>query len=41
VRATGDIAVHLGIVVGTHVLKLDRVIETADGRPIEWRAAFS
>jgi hypothetical protein len=32
---------HLGIVVGTHVLKLDRVIETTDGRPIEWRVAFS
>ena len=41
VRATGDIALHLGIVVGTHVLKLDRVIETTDGRPIEWRVAFS
>jgi DNA-binding GntR family transcriptional regulator len=41
VRATGDIALHLGIVVGTHLLKLDRVIETTDGRPIEWRVAFS
>jgi DNA-binding GntR family transcriptional regulator len=41
VRATGDIALHLGIVAGTCVLKLDRVIETTDGRPIEWRVAFS
>jgi hypothetical protein len=25
----------------TNVLKMDRVVETADGVPVEWRVAFS
>ena len=40
VPATTDVAQHLRIAPGTHVLKLDRVIETADGVPIEWRLAY-
>jgi GntR family transcriptional regulator len=41
VPATKDVALHLGIVAGADVMKLDRVIETADGVPIEWRLAFA
>jgi DNA-binding GntR family transcriptional regulator len=41
VRATRDVASHLRITAGTGVMKLDRVTETADGRPIEWRVAFA
>ena len=41
VPAAGDIALHLGIAVGTKVLKLDRVVETAGGVPIEWRVSFN
>ena len=41
VRATRDVASHLRITAGTDVMKLDRVTETADGRPIEWRVAFA
>jgi len=41
VRATRDISSHLRITAGTDVMKLDRVTETADGRPIEWRVAFA
>jgi len=40
VPATRDVASHLGIVAGKDVLKLDRVTETADGTPIEWRVAY-
>ena len=39
--ATGDIALHLGIAAGTKVLKLERVVETAAGVPIEWRVSFN
>jgi DNA-binding GntR family transcriptional regulator len=38
--ATKDVATHLGIATGTNVLKLDRVVETIDGEPVEWRVAF-
>ena len=38
--ATRDVATHLEIVAGTNVMKLDRVTETADGEPIEWRVTF-
>jgi DNA-binding GntR family transcriptional regulator len=41
VRATRDVASHLRIAAGTDVMKLDRVTETADGRPIEWRVTFA
>ena len=41
IRATRDVALHLGIAVGTSVIKLDRIIETADGQPVEWRVAFA
>ena len=40
VPATKVIASHLGIAFGTDVMKLDRVTETADGEPIEWRVAY-
>ena len=40
VRASNDVAVHLGIAAGTDVLKLDRICETVDGEPLEWRVAF-
>ena len=38
--ATKDVASHLGIATGTNVLKLDRVVVTIDGEPVEWRVAF-
>jgi len=41
VRATGDIAMHLAIAPTTDVVKLDRVIETIDGHPIEWCVAYT
>ena len=40
VPAVKDIASYLGIAAGTDVMKLDRVTETADGEPIEWRVAY-
>jgi DNA-binding GntR family transcriptional regulator len=40
VRASKDVAAHLGIAAGTDVLKLDRISETIDGEPLEWRVAF-
>ena len=41
VPATKDVALHLGIAAGADVMKLDRVTQTADGVPIEWRVAFA
>jgi GntR family transcriptional regulator len=41
VPATADIARNLRIAPGTDVVKLDRVTETSDGKPIEWRVAFA
>ena len=40
VRATKDVALHLQIAPGTDVLKLDRIVETADGERVEWRVTF-
>jgi DNA-binding GntR family transcriptional regulator len=40
VPATREVAKHLGIALGTDVMKLDRVVETADGKPVEWRLAY-
>jgi DNA-binding GntR family transcriptional regulator len=40
VNATNDVALHLGITAGTDVMKVDRIAETADGEPIEWRVAY-
>jgi GntR family transcriptional regulator len=40
VPAIKDVAVHLGIAVGANVMKLDRIVETSVGEPIEWRVAF-
>jgi DNA-binding GntR family transcriptional regulator len=41
VQSTKPIASLLGIAVGANVLKLERIAETADGQPIEWRVAFA
>jgi hypothetical protein len=38
--AAPHVARHLRIAPGTEVVKLDRVTETADGKPIEWRVVF-
>jgi DNA-binding GntR family transcriptional regulator len=40
VHATKDVASHLQIALGTDVLKLNRIVETADGEPVEWRVTF-
>ena len=40
VPATKDVARHLGIAAGADVMKLDRIVETIDGEPIEWRVAY-
>jgi DNA-binding GntR family transcriptional regulator len=40
VPATKDVALHLGITAGTDVMKLDRIVETSDGEPVEWRVAY-
>ena len=40
VPATKDVAMHLGIPIAANVLKLDRVVETTDGEPVEWRVTF-
>jgi GntR family transcriptional regulator len=40
VRATKDVASHLQIAPGADVLRLNRIVETTDGKPIEWRVAF-
>ena len=41
ISADTVVAAHLGVAEGTRVMKLDRVVETGDGLPIEWRVAFS
>jgi DNA-binding GntR family transcriptional regulator len=41
VRATSEIAHHLGIAEGAGVLKLDRVIKTRGGESVEWRVAYA
>jgi hypothetical protein len=40
VRASKDVALHLGIASGADVLRLERIAETVDGEPVEWRVAF-
>ena len=37
VQATKDVASHLQITTSADVMKLDRIVETADGEPVEWR----
>ena len=41
IPATNVIAQHLGIAAGTGIVKLDRIIETTDGEPVEWRVAYA
>ena len=40
VHATKDVASHLQMAPGTDVLKMNRIIETADAEPVEWRVTF-
>jgi GntR family transcriptional regulator len=40
IQATKAIALHLGIAMGSDVLRLERIAETVDGEPLEWRVAF-
>jgi DNA-binding GntR family transcriptional regulator len=40
VPATKDVASHLQIAPGVDVLKMNRIVETADGEPVEWRVTF-
>jgi DNA-binding GntR family transcriptional regulator len=40
VRATKDVASHLQIAPGADVLRLNRIVTTADGDPVEWRLTF-
>ena len=40
VPATKENCAHLQIALGTDVLKLNRIVETADGEPVEWRVTF-
>ena len=41
VEAPGDVVRLLGIAAGTGVVKLDRITETSDGQPIEWRVTYA
>ena len=41
VEAPGDVVRLLGIAAGAGVVKLDRITETSDGQPIEWRIAYA
>jgi DNA-binding GntR family transcriptional regulator len=41
VRATKDVASYLQVGAGTDVLRLNRIVETADGEPVEWRVSFT
>ena len=40
IQASTDVALHLGIAVGANVMKSDRIAETTDGEPLEWRVSF-
>ena len=40
VQASREVASHLKIAPGADVLRLNRIVETADGDPIEWRVTF-
>lgn len=41
VSVPADVAEHLGIEAGTGVVKLDRITETRNGEPVEWRVAYA
>ena len=40
IQATKAIALHLGIPMGSDLLRLERIAETVDGEPVEWRVVF-
>jgi GntR family transcriptional regulator len=41
IPAPSGVAQHLGIAEGTGIVKLDRITETTDGEPVEWRVAYA
>src|SRR5262245_6065188 len=41
VSVPADVAEYLGIAAGTGVVKLDRITETRNGAPVEWRIAYA
>jgi GntR family transcriptional regulator len=41
IPAPSRVAQHLGIVEGTGIVKLERITETTDGEPVEWRVAYA
>ena len=41
VQAGRAVAGHLDVREGAHLLKLDRITQTADGAPIEWRVSLT
>jgi DNA-binding GntR family transcriptional regulator len=40
VKASKEVAAHLDLDEGEPIMRLDRVVETADEIPIEWRIAY-
>jgi GntR family transcriptional regulator len=40
IPAPSGVAQHLGIAEGTGIVKLERITETTDGEPVEWRVAY-
>jgi DNA-binding GntR family transcriptional regulator len=40
IPAPSGVALHLGIAEGTGIVKLERISETTDGEPVEWRVAY-
>ena len=41
IPAPSGVAQHLGIAEGMGIVKLDRITETTDGEPVEWRVAYA
>lgn len=40
VHAPKDVASHVQIAAGANVMRLNRVVETADRQPVEWRVTL-
>jgi GntR family transcriptional regulator len=41
IPAPSGVAHHLGVAEGMGIVKLDRITETTDGEPVEWRVAYA